>query len=144
MKTTKVVLAVAALCIAPLLAMAEERPYSQGPVTSVSFVKIKPGQYDNYMKYLAGPYRKQMEAQIKAGLAMSWHVYDNQAHNPTEPDVILSVTYPNMATFDKQKEFDDVAQQVMGSFATMDKAYADRGTMREILGSQLIREVVLK
>jgi hypothetical protein len=144
MRTTKFAVAIAALCLVPLLSMAEDRPYSKGPVVSISFIKIKPGQYDNYMKYLAGPYRKLMDAQVKAGLAMGWKVYDATAHNPSEADVILAVTYPNMASFDKQKEFDELAEQVTGSFAAMDKAYADRGTMREVLGGQLIREVVLK
>ena len=144
MKTTKLAFAVAVFCAAPLLSVAEERPYSQGPVTSISYIKIKPGQYDNYIRYLAGPYRKLMEAQVKAGLMLRWGIYDATAHNPGEPDLILTQTYPNMASFDKQKEFDELSQQVQGSFAAMDKAYADRGTMREVIGGALIREVVLK
>ena len=144
MKSTQVVAAVAALCLLPLLSMAEERPYSPGPVTNVSYIRVKPGQYDNYMKYLAGPYRKQMEANVKAGLVVSWKVYDATPRNANEPNVILTITYPNMGTLDKQKEFDDVASQVQGTFAAMDKAYADRGTMRDVLGGELVREVVLK
>ena len=132
------------LILGSTLAMADERPYTLGPVTAVSYVRVKPGQYDNYMRHLSGPYRKQMEASIKAGLVTGWKVYDASPRTASEPNVILTVTYPNMATFDKQKEFDDVAQQVAGSFATMDKAYADRGAMRDVLGGELVREVVLK
>jgi len=143
MKTTRVV-AIAALCFLPLLGIAEDRPYSLGPVTSVSYIRVKPGQYDNYMRYLAGPYRKQLEANVKAGLVVTWKVFDASPRNDKEPNVILTVTYPNMATLDKQKEFDDIATQVHGSFSSMDKAFADRGTMRDVLGGELIREVVLK
>ena len=45
MKTTRVV-AIAALCFLPILVIAEDRPYSLGPVTSVSYIRVKPGQYD--------------------------------------------------------------------------------------------------
>jgi hypothetical protein len=143
MKTTRVV-AIAALCFLPILVIAEDRPYSLGPVTSVSYIRVKPGQYDNYMRYLAGPYRKQLEANVKAGLVVSWKVFDASPRNDKEPNVILTTTYPNMATLDKQKEFDDIASQVHGTFSTMDKGFADRGTMRDVLGGELIREVVLK
>src|SRR3954470_5960451 len=103
MKTTRVV-AIAALCFLPILVIAEDRPYSLGPVTSVSYIRVKPGQYDNYMRYLAGPYRKQLEANVKAGLVVSWKVFDASPRNDKEPNVILTTTYPNMATLDKQKE----------------------------------------
>ena len=45
-------------------AMAQSnRPYKEGPVTELSYIKIKPGQYENYMKYLAGPYKSLLEAE---------------------------------------------------------------------------------
>ena len=140
----KKAIALAVLCLAPALAAAEERPWSNGPVTAVTYVKVKAGKFDDYMAYLGVAYRKQMEASMKAGLVSNWHVYTTQARNPNEPDLILTVTYPNMGTLDKQKEFDAVATSVSGPIAEMNKGFADRSSMREVLGGDLIREVILR
>ena len=37
-----------------------------------------------------------------------------------------------------------MATKLFGSMDSQDKAFADRGTMREVLGSELIRQLVLK
>ena len=135
---------IAALCIVPAFALAEERTYSQGPVTAVTYVKIKPGMFDEYMKHLGGSYRAQMKELQKAGLVTDWKIYTVPARTPTEPDMILSVTYPNMGALDKQTEFDAISNRVAGTFASQNKGYADRGAMREVLGGVLMREQVLK
>ena len=141
---SRILLAAAVLCLAPLIAGAEERVYKQGPVTAVTYVKIEPGRFDDYMAYLGGAYRAQMEESIKAGLVMNWHIYTAPARTPNDPDLILTVTYPNMATLDKNDEFDAIGQRVAGSFATQTKGVSDRGVMRNVLGGDLIREVILR
>jgi hypothetical protein len=113
-------------------------------VVIVTYVKLKPGKFDEYMRYLAGPYRKLQEEQKRAGLVNGFNVYGLRAKGPTDPDVVLSVSYPNMAALDRSDDFDAASSRVMGSFSAMDKAFADRGTMRDILGSELMREIVLK
>jgi hypothetical protein len=139
---TKLILA--ALCIVPALAFAEERPYANGPVTAVSYIKIKPGHFDDYMRHLGGMYKKQMEAFKKAGLVIDYKVFTAPARTPQDPDLILTVTYPDMATLDKANEFDKVGAQVAGTFSEQDKAFADRGQMREVLGGLLTRELILR
>ena len=126
-------------------AMAQSnRPYKEGPVTELSYIKIKPGQYENYMKYLAGPYKSLLEAEKKAGLIIGYAVYGTTARSPSEPDLILAVTFPNMAALDKSEEFEALAAKVVGDEATQSKGMIDRGAMREVLGSQIIRVLVLK
>jgi hypothetical protein len=145
MNTTKAIAAAAALCFLPLIACAQEtRPYTDGPVVEVTYVRVKPGQLDTYMRHLAGVYRKQMDAFQKAGLVTAYRVYSVTPRSPAEPNVILTVTYPNMAALDKSQEFDAIGVQVAGSMSAQDKAYADRGSMREILGGALMREMILK
>ena len=139
---TKLILA--ALCLVPALALAEERPYTNGPVTSVQYIKIVPGHFDDYMRHLGGMYKKQMEAFKKAGLVTEYHVYTVPARTPQDPDLILTITYPNMATLDKSTEFDAIGSQAAGTFSEQDKAFADRGKMREVLGGVLTREVILR
>lgn len=143
-RTTRMLIAAAILCAAPVLASAEERTYKQGPVTAITYVKIEPGRFDDYMAFLGGAYRKTMEESMKAGLVTSWHIYSTKPRNPSDPDLILAVTYPDMATLDKNDEFDAISQRVAGSFATQNKGFSDRGVMRKVLGGDLIREVILR
>jgi hypothetical protein len=63
---------------------------------------------------------------------------------PTEPDVILTVTYPNMAALDRNRDFDRIGAQVAGTFSEQNKAFADRGSIRDVIGSELLREMLLK
>jgi hypothetical protein len=133
------------LCSAMSLASAQEaKPYKEGQVTSISYIKIKPGRFDDYMKWLATSYKDLMEANKKAGLITGYAVYSAQARSPHEADLILTTTYANMAALDRIDEGDAVAAKVLGSNDAQNKAYADRGAMREVLGSELIRELVLK
>jgi hypothetical protein len=120
------------------------RPYKEGPVTEVSFVRVKPGLFDDYMKHLGGPYKAQMEAYQKAGLIVGYKVFAVTPRNAQDPNVILTITYPNMAALDRTEEFDAISAKVVGSMESQNKAYADRGSIREVQGGQLMREMILK
>jgi competence protein ComGC len=122
----------------------EAKPYKEGKVLQVSFIKIKPGQFNNYMKYLDGPYKANMEAMKKAGLITGYAVYRSQAHTPQDADLILTIAFPNMAALDRTDEADAISTKVLGPMDSRDKASMDRESMRELLGSQLTRELVLK
>jgi hypothetical protein len=125
---------------------AQERPYSEGPVSVVTSVKVKPGQDDNYLAYLDGSYKPLMEEFKKAGIILSYAVYSADPHNPNEADMYLVVTYPNMASLDGLDEkTEPLMSKVTGKTRSQSNtAMADRGAMREILGSETIRELLLK
>lgn len=145
MKTFASMMLGLALCSALGIAGAQEsKPYKEGTVTEVSYIKIKPGKFDDYMMFLDTRYKALMEASIKAGLIVRYGVYSAQARSPQDPDLILTVTYANMAALDKIDEGDAVAAKVLGSTDMQNKATIDREVMREVMGSQLIRELVLK
>ncbi|MHA6203109.1 hypothetical protein ACXU4B_01630 [Dyella soli] len=122
----------------------DAKPYKDGPVTRVNFVKVKPGQFNNYIKYLDGPYKANMEAMKKAGLITGYAVYETEARSPHDADLILTTTFANMAALDRNDEADAVAAKVLGARDARDKAAADRESMRELLGGQLTRELILK
>jgi hypothetical protein len=123
---------------------ADEKPYTEGPVTSVSFIRVKDGKNMDYMNYLKSTWRAEHEAEKKAGLVTDYHVYSVEPRHPGEANLILTVTHPNYATLDKTAEFDAVQVKQEGSLKAADKGFADRGSMREVLGSELIQELVLK
>jgi len=60
------------------------------------------------------------------------------------PNVIFMITYPNMAGFDRRIEEDAMAVEIIGSAKDQDKARVERSAYRKNLGSELIREVILK
>ena len=143
MKKIFALLAVALSLVAGV-ASAEDKAYKDGPVTSLSYIKVKPGRFDDYMKYLASDWKALNEASKKAGLITSFAVYSASARSPNEPDLILAITYANMAALDKTDEFDAVASKVIGTDAKQNKGMIDRGAMRDVLGGEIVREVILK
>ena len=144
MKLVKVLLMGLALSAFAATAFAEDKAYKEGPVISMSFIKIKPGKFDDYMKFLDTSYKAIMEANKQAGLILDYGVYSTEARNPHEPDLILTTTYANMAALDRSDESDALAVKILGSMATMNQGAIDRGAMREVLGSQLMRKLILK
>ncbi|HKY89805.1 MAG TPA: hypothetical protein VJM11_02150, partial [Nevskiaceae bacterium] len=70
--------------------------------------------------------------------------YGVSPRSPEDPNLILSVTFPNFAALDRVSDFEAIAQKIEGSKKEQDKAFADRGSMRKILGSHLVQELILK
>jgi hypothetical protein len=139
-------LAAALTCAFAVQASADDgRAYKEGPVTEVTYVKIKPGQFDNYMKWLDTHFKPENEEFIKAKIILGYKVYAQQARDPRDPDLILSITYPNMAALDNLEERTDaIVEKFEGNLDKQNQGFADRGSMREILGSKYIRELILK
>jgi len=120
------------------------KAYTLGTVTAVSFIKTKPGKFNEYMKYLDTTYKAIMEGLKKEGLIVGYHIYDSVPKTPHDPDLILTVTYTNMAALDKVDERDAVTGKIAGSLEARDKSSAEREALRESLGGDLIRELILK
>ena len=126
-------------------AAAADRPYTEGTVTNVSAIRTMPGMFDDYMTWLAGPYKQAMEAQKAAGVIVSYAVYVTVPRSPEDPDIYLLTTYKNMAALDDlSARLDPIYEKLQGSMAEQNKAYIDRGKMRTVLGDELIRQMVLK
>ena len=137
--------ALAIICLPGTGIADEARSYSEGPVTNVSFIKIEPGMFDAYMSYLATTYKSLMEEQKKAGIILDYRVYEAQAQDPGDAYLILTITYKNMAALDGLDDrIEPLQRKVWADRAVAAKASADRGKMRTQLGSELIRELILK
>lgn len=125
--------------------VAADRPYTQGAVTWVSAIRTMPGMFDDYLAWLAGPYKQQMEAQKAAGVILDYSVYQATPRSPDDPDLYLITTYRNMAALDDMNaKLDPIYEKLVGPLAQQNKAYAERGKMRTVLGDELIRELKLK
>ena len=122
-----------------------DHAYTEGQVTNISYVKVKPGMFDAYMRYLQGPYKQLMEEQKKAGLIVSYGVYQATARSPREADLYLTIVYKNYAALDGLTARSDAfIKKVFGSLEKSDTASIDRESMREVLGTEVIQELILK
>jgi hypothetical protein len=123
----------------------EDHAYTQGPVVIVSFVRTEPGMFEEYMRYLASTYKHLMDSYKKRGIITDYAVYQALPRSAQDADVILTVTYKNMAAFDDlQARTDPSVKEVFGSLGKAASASVDREKMRKQLGSQLVRQLVLK
>jgi hypothetical protein len=139
-------LVVLALVLAvPATAQQASRPYTEGPVTDVQYIRVKPGHFDEYMTFLAGPYKQLMEGQKKAGVITAWAVYSSVNRDEDDWNIALTTTYKNMAALDNLRDrVDPIDKQVYGSMEKSSEAMVKRSEMRDILGNRLLRELIIK
>lgn len=148
MHRTNAAMAVMALSMiyAPAaLAQVAPRPYEQGAVWEITNVQTKPGQFDNYMKFVSGPWRKTQEALKKVGVVLDYKVLTLADTRDGEPNLILLVEWKNMGVFDASlDEQDSITKQVFGSVTAADQGAMDREVVRHIGSDILTRELLLR
>ena len=127
------------------LAVAADRPYTEGAVVTVASIRTEPGKFDDYMAWLGGQRKKAMEAQKPAGVILDYSVYTAAPRGPDDPDIYLVTVYKNMAALDDlDARTDPIYQKVFGDNSQQNAASIARGKLRTQLGSQMLREIKLK
>jgi hypothetical protein len=123
----------------------EDHAYTQGPVVIVSFVRTEPGMFDEYLRYLDATYKRLLDEYKRQGIITDYAIFQALPRDPNDADVILTVTYKNMAAFDElQARTDPAVKQIFGSLPKAASASAERDKMRKQLGSQMVRQLILK
>ena len=122
----------------------DERAYSEGPVTEVDYIGVEYGHFEEYIDWLNSTWKPTMEATKKAGLIIDYKVFRLTPKLPDQPNIILWITYKNMAALDKGVEQEAVAKKVIGSTEVQNKARVGRNEYRKVLGTELIRELILR
>jgi hypothetical protein len=85
-----------------------------------------------------------MEATKKAGIIIDYKVFSATPQSPDHPNIILWITYKNMAALDRGVEEEEVANKVIGSTEVQNKARVGRNEYRKVLRREYIRELILK
>src|ERR1700758_3636437 len=94
----------------------DDHAYTFGPVMMVSFIRTQPGKFEDYLRYLDGPYKKLMDESKKQGLIVDYAIWQAQPRNAQDADLVLTTTYKNMAAFDGlQGRLDPIIKQTFGS-----------------------------
>jgi hypothetical protein len=123
----------------------DERQYTDGPVTEEDYIGVEYGHFEEYIDWLNSTWKPTMEAFKKAGLIIDYKVFRLTPKSPDQPNIILWITFKNgMAALDKGVELEAVAKQVIGSTEVQNKARVHRNDYRKVMGTELIRELILK
>ena len=139
------VLAFAVLPALVLPAIAQDKPYKEGSVWDITFIKVKPGMFDVYMRDV-GPIRKQvMDEAKKQGLVLSYKVFGGISANHADWDVLFMDEYKNWAAFDGlTKKFEAIQGKLIGNEEKRTRLMIKRTDVREIVGEKVMQELILQ
>lgn len=120
------------------------RPYRNGTVWSIGFIRMKPGMETAYLNFVAGDWKREQEALKKDGQIISYKVLQTEGHNPTDFNLMLMTEYKDLATYEKNLEkADALLQAISGNDEKQRQGYRERLEIREVLADRLAREIVL-
>jgi len=139
-------LTIAIMLTLSIVAVAQvARPYRNGSVWNVAFIKMKPGMETAYLNYIATDWKRQQDASKKEGLILSYKVLTTEAHGSGDFNIMLMTEYKNLATMEANEDkADNLAQQIVGNDAKQMQGYKERLEIREVLQDRLAREIVLE
>lgn len=121
------------------------RPFRNGTVWNVAFIKMKPGMETAYLNYIANDWKRNQEAMKKEGLILSYKVLTTEAHSPGDWNIMLMTEFKDLATMEaNEAKADALAQKVVGDDQKQMQGYRDRLEVREVMGVRLSREIILE
>ena len=121
------------------------RPYRNGSVWTIGFIRMKPGMDTAYLNYIAGDWKREQEALKKDGQVISYKVLQTEAHGSADFKLMLMTEYKDLATYEKNLEkADALLQTVIGDDEKQRQGYRQRLEIREVLADRLARESVLE
>ena len=145
MRMMKSILLGAAMMMVAAPAMAQEPSYKPGTVWNAGRIDVLPGQFDNYMDWLATSWKKIQELGKAEGIVVDYHVLSTNNPRAGEPDLILLVEYKDYQTTAQQEAFNKKVNAMLAqNDRTAGAASAERGKMREQMGSIEYQELILK
>jgi hypothetical protein len=122
------------------------RPFHDGPVRDIAFIKAKPGVGLKYMEYLVAEWKTEHEPLKKAVLILNYMVIQTEAHSPTDFDLMRMTEYKDLATMEANQDKEEAAanQALTNNDQKMIAGYQERANWREIIGNRLAREIILE
>jgi hypothetical protein len=137
--------AVLGLALTSVAAVADDHPFTEGPIVNVSAIRTEYGKYDEYLKFLDTTWKATQEAAKKAGYITGYKVITVEPRGENDADIYLVVYYKNWAALDgATAKGDAIAKEVLGSLAAANQGAVDRGKIRRVLGSFTGQELDLK
>jgi hypothetical protein len=130
---------------APVAGATDKRQYAEGPFTRVDAIHVGYGHFEEYIDWLNSTWKPTMEAFKKAGLILDYKVFQLTPRSPGQPNIYLWVTFKDAAAaLDKEVELEEVAKKVICDTECQNKARVARNEYREVLGTDYVRELILR
>jgi hypothetical protein len=121
------------------------RPYHNGSVWGVAFIRVKPGMDVAYRNYLAAQWKANQEAAKKEGLILSYKVMETEGHGPGDWNLMLMTEFKDLATMEANEDkADALTQKMVGPDEKQMQGYKDRSEIREVMENRLAREIILE
>jgi hypothetical protein len=118
--------------------------YSPGTVWTVTTIRIKSGMDQAYLSYLDGEFKKESDAQVKAGYMKSYKIL-RTLDDDASWNLLILREYKSLAAMEADAEKSDaLALQTSGNDDVQMKGYEDRSKIREVLATKTARELMLK
>jgi hypothetical protein len=145
MKTRFLVLIFALTMVLTINSFAQERSYKPGSAWAVSFVQVKNGMGVDYLNSLKTTWKAVQDEAIKQGLILSYKIFEGNASNPDDWQIMLMVEYKNLASMEGMDDkWEAIQKKVVGNEEDQKKLRELRVNMRTMYGTKLMREVVYK
>ncbi len=118
--------------------------YTNGTVWTVTMIKIAPGMDQMYLQYLGSQFKKSEDAQVKAGFEKSYKILRTMDDGGAWNMLILR-EYASLASMEANEDKSDaLAEQTNGTDQAQMQGYQDRSKYREVVGTKVMRDFVLK
>jgi len=145
MRTKISVLVILLLVAVSVNGFAQERSYKPGSAWTVSFIQVKNGMGADYLNSLKTTWKVVQDEGIKQGLILSYKIFEGNASNPDDWQIMLMVEYKNLASMEgNDDKWDAIQKKVVGNEEDQKKLRELRVNMRTMYGTKLLREVVYK
>jgi hypothetical protein len=111
----------------------------------MNMLRIQSGRGDDYYNDVRASLKRQLDEAKRQGLLLSYKFISTDATNPTDWNMLLMVEYKNMASFDGLREkMDPIASRTVGSPQERRDRAIKRNDLREVIGTKLGREIILR
>jgi hypothetical protein len=132
------------LLLAPAL-FAQEH-YTEGPIWRIQLIRVKPTHMDEYLTTLRQSSKPMYEEEKRQGLILDYKVFFKETKNsPEDWDICVAIQFKNYAAMDGlAAKGEAVRDKILGGKAPAQQLSEKRAEIREIVSSELLREVFLK
>lgn len=122
-----------------------DKPYSDGPLWQVQFIRTKPGMTDLYLKNLSDGWVKEMKAAKDAGYIIDYKIFEAQPASENDWDLMLMYEIKNFAMLDGMSDKMEALMKKDGSNdQTLHTQAVSRNDLRILQGGRLTRELDFK
>ena len=127
-------------------ALFAQEHYTEGPIWRVQLIRVKPTHMDEYLTSLRQSTKPLLEEEKRQGLIVDYKVFFKETKsNPEDWDICVAVQYKNYAAMDGlSAKLEGVRDKILGGKQPAQQLSEKRAEIREIISSELLREVYLK